>query len=389
MHVDVEKLLESEEFQRRCEEMAARLATLQIDRIICPAHQCARAIAAFLAKQLQVPYTPVDEDTLLSRAGTPPLSEVRRGSRILVVDDVVITGHRLTGYQRALHDAGLVGHAGGVELTYAVAVARPPSTTAMQGIRDMVPPGRFFAAAEFLLPDWQDERDCPWCVELRLLESHAALVDRHATLAARKDVLLDRSTGLWSDLFLPWGQGSSAWPSHPAETLEEWNRRFEWLERVEPRFSSRLSWDLGPGSVFGAPSEIGLYVTIAGAVQALRSSGELHADDYQTPLSKVLDPYLYLRGRFYDPIVIASILRASQRHDLRATRIEKLLRRATGEKLFYGVYSELRSELVFAMSTGKLPRPYEVGTKRAELFSSAQPGIGAFLQSILAGRPGE
>ena len=120
-------------------------------------------------------------------------------------------------------------------------------------------------------------------------------------------------------------------------------------------------------------------------MQGLRSAGDLHFDEYQSPLAKVLDPYLYLRGRFYDPIVISCILRSAQRHDLRTSSIEKLLRRAVGEKLSHRMYAELRSEVLLAITLGKLPRPFELKSKRRELFNSGEPGIRSLLQVAVSG----
>lgn len=139
--------------------------------------------------------------------------------------------------------------------------------------------------------------------------------------------------------------------------------------------------------MFGTPtSEADLFVTVASAAQELRSSDELHPDDYHQPLAKVLDPYLYLRGRYYDPVIIASILRSTRRHDLRASSVENLLRRAVAEKLQHSVYRELRGELLLAIAHGKLPRPHELRTDRA-LFTAGEAGVTAWLRALVAHSP--
>jgi hypothetical protein len=250
------------------------------------------------------------------------------------------------------------------------------------GIREMVPRNNFFFAASFLLPDWEDEEDCPWCQELEMLKGHPALLDRHSELRDRYDLLASKTIGINRELFLRWGPSRQPWASSGL-TREDWDERSKWLESAEPRTEIDLSFDLGPGSVFGTPTEADLFATVASSIQVLRSEGKLHTDEYQQPLAKVLDPYLYARGRYYDPIILAAVLRASRRHDLRSTAVEKLLRRAMAEKLQYAVYRELRAELLLAIGQGKLPRPYELRTDRS-LFSGGQEGIVAWLQALVA-----
>ena len=187
IHIDVERLLESDGFRRRCKEMVVRLARSRIDAIVCPDHPAATALAVFMAEAgLNCPVFPVEEHQLARAvASTPQLQELQR---LLIVDDVAITGHRMSGYQRALHDSALVAHKDGVDLWYAVGVARPPSESLMIGLKNMVPKGHFMAAAEFLLPEWQDEPDCPWCLELGVFDAHPEIVARHPSLRARHDL---------------------------------------------------------------------------------------------------------------------------------------------------------------------------------------------------------
>lgn len=383
IHFDVSMLLQSDSFKKRCREIAARVAPRGVRRILCPDHPGAISLAQFYAALLEVPFTPVDERFLLERIATDPLSSLVGGGTIAVVDDVAITGHRLAGYQRALHDCGLVAHSGGIEFLYMVGVARPPTAQALMGLRDMAPERELNAVVELLIPDWQDNVNCPWCIEKRLLEDHPVLVERYESLRHRYDHLCSEESGLRENLFLRWKTDPPEWRRRVV-TEKDWEAEFRWLQEVEPRVRLDLSWDLGPGSVFGAPAEVPLFITVAGAVQTLRSSGELHDEDYQLPLAKVLDPYLYMRGRFYDPVVVAAILRAVSRHDVRATAIEKLLRRAVGEKLVNDLYQELRSELMLAIGTGKLPRPVEL--RQRALFAGGDPGQTAFLRALTGGR---
>jgi hypothetical protein len=79
------------------------------------------------------------------------------------------------------------------------------------------------------------------------------------------------------------------------------------------------------------------------------------------PVARILDPYLYFRGRFYANLIVACIIRSARRRDLRTVAIEQLLRQTCGERLEEQESLELRAELILAMSEGKLPWPQEIG----------------------------
>ena len=94
----------------------------------------------------------------------------------------------------------------------------------------------------------------------------------------------------------------------------------------DPEYVGRF-WELGPRSVFGGVQGADLAVSVAAAIQRLRgerrqTDGTWQESDldeiFHSPLAKVLDPSLYLAGRYYEPVIVASILRASKRHDIGA-----------------------------------------------------------------------
>lgn len=144
VYIDVERLLETPSFQRRCREMAARIAPTRPDAILTPDHNAGASLATFVAAELRIPAFRLSEAQLANRIGADQYSPLRTAQRVLLVDDVSITGHRLIGYRRALHDAGVVGHGSSVRLMFAVGVFRPPTMAAEAGIREMVEPGSFF-----------------------------------------------------------------------------------------------------------------------------------------------------------------------------------------------------------------------------------------------------
>lgn len=241
-------------------------------------------------------------------------------------------------------------------------VARPSSGDGMEGVADYV--GRAnVAAVEYIeLPNWGAD-ECPWGRELALLSHHRA---DHQLSEGLKHCLArveDVRTGLTEELFLPASTRAGG-------TVRALSRRsvtraqFQAAEQaLPPEFRVNREYtfsELGQGSIFGANlGEVWLFVAVAASIQNLRSSKRL-SERSQYPLSRVLDPHLYFLGRFYANLIIACILRASRRRDLRTVDIEPVLRRAAGERLREPESLELRTELILAMTEGKLPWPQEM-----------------------------
>jgi len=376
IHVDVQRLLGHHMFKRRLREAGLKIPR-PVDVVLTPEHSAAKAIGMVLARQLSAHPVSADEMNLF-RLDAARRDRLLRARRIVIADDVAISGTRLSAYQRALHEAGVVSHRENVDLWGVVGVARPPSTEARRGIQDLLG-SQLLAVEDLLLPDWESEDECPWCVELERMNAHIETIGRHPTLRARHERLLESNVGLDHDLFLQWSipvseakrrRGRSAW--------EDEARRIE----AEQATMRKISWDLGPNSIFGELQEVEVFTAVAASLQALRDQGDLHPGELQTPLAKVLDPYLYLLGRFYDPVIVASLLRAGRRHDFRAARVERLLTRAVGLKLRDSTYQSLRAELLLAVSLGKLPRPDEIASRRKELLSG-EPGTCALLAALL------
>ncbi len=212
--------------------------------------------------------------------------------------------------------------------------------------------GFFHSIDELFLPNWGQE-DCPWCWELNRLKN---LPDRAAITPAmrRRYLALERTaSGLSGGLFLHWSS----------------------------RGALKTALRLGPRSIFGERlSDVELFVSVASAMQTLRSSGEL-SEHYVTPLARVLSPTFYLRGRYYDAIITAAILRCGARHDLRSTMTDAKLISALTQRLRERASVELRSEILLAIAQGKLPKvPF--GEEDRD-FWRGEPGVCAFLRSLL------
>jgi hypothetical protein len=229
---------------------------------------------------------------------------------------------------------------------------------------------------EMLLPDWQ-AADCPWCIELDQLASSP--IEEGSLLWARRELLRSsvHSSGLEHDLFIPWS------PAHTFGHAEG--------EVLPPPMEAALAGlavdelELGPRSVFGnLRTEAQVFVAVASAVQELRANGTPDSpgaglsESFTSPISRVLTPESYLSGRYYAPVILGSILRATRRFDLRATAIESRLRQQVGERLSDPA-SAARAEILYAIGAGQLPRPSELADP--EVMSGGDPSVLEFLRS--------
>ena len=239
IHIDVDVLLASDTFIERLKERVAPLAG-KIDVVLSPNHQAAKALSIKVANQLGVPYINIDETDL--KSARPDIAFFKS---ILLVDDVVVTGHRLWTYRVNLENSDLITNE--TELRYLVGVARPPSLDTLQGIKDMLHPrNSLYRIEELFLPNWQN-RDCPWCWELGQIKNAGAIGRSSSLMQARYEHLCNKLEGMQSDIFLHWS-------------------------------SDTTKLRLGDGSIFGPKSmtEAELFASVAGAMQNLRNAGKLN-----------------------------------------------------------------------------------------------------------------
>lgn len=354
VYLEVLDLVDHPEFRKA---LGARLAALGSTDIVvvCPHHPAAIELASVVRSELGCERIICDEDQLHRLDGTK--REILAGARrILIVDDVVITGARLRGYRQHLLDTGFLGGDSPPEIHLLVGVARVDDNTRIRGIADMVDdPGHFHPVETVLLPHW-DDSDCPWCFELALLRSSRDPEAPHSeTLAERFYALTDTQHGLHKNLFLPWGRQATNWGT--------------------PR------WELGPGSIFHTDTEGELYAAVASAVQSLRAAGDLR-ETFAPPLSKVLDPIYWMDGRYYDAILTACLLRSTRRHDLRATPVDAELIRGLDSRLADSQFRPLRAELLLASGRGHLPTPSPNVLSRVLLDPEADPAVATMISGL-------
>jgi hypothetical protein len=302
IHLATERLSESSSFQASFVEKLGTLASAPM-LIVTPPHQpgCWMALRAAEFFRSKGTDCLVYEHPNLYLSPDPRNSEeceLRRmlqsageNDSLLILDDVCITGTRLSQYQRYVRSEGFKGR-----IDYLVGIARPnrpEKWTRLQrylGYRGSGRPRHTVDAVEFiLLPDWRDN-DCPWCREKRLYERWS-MVAPLPDLFVERLGLLSRSmaTGLINDLF-------AAIPGLP-------------------------EMKLGPSSLFTAEraNQAEVFAAVAASLQYLRSeppSDRPPLGPRHFPVSTVLNHEDYLRSKWTDSILRATFFRAASSDEL-------------------------------------------------------------------------
>jgi hypothetical protein len=322
IHIDASRLITTKAFKER---LGAKVAEVgEVDILLAPDHKVAVELARQIEGMLDVPLVIADETQLpgLDGAERAALAGARR---ILLVDDVVITGTRIRGYRHFLRSCEFSKPDSEVHMI--VGVARPADNTHLRGIAEMT--DHFHPVETLLLPNWE-ESDCPWCWESEILARAAPSLPASQQIASRIETLEDRKHGLQHGLYLPWSAGGDRLPVG--------------------------TWELGPGSIFDAETEAEMFAVVASSVQSLRAAGDL-SDRLTHPLAKILNADLWLDGRFYDPVITAAILRATRRHDLRNASDDLQLTKRLQGRLTEPASRQLRGELILAVARDRLPTP--------------------------------
>jgi hypothetical protein len=323
VYVDVLPLLGHPDFLGGLERELGEVD--EVDLILCPEHDAARALAAVVSDHVGLPVLEADPQRLLELQ--PEEAELLRAARrVLVVDDVVITGTRLRHYRNMLHREGVAIH-DDFELHVLAGVARPSDLARLKGVMDFTHDDERFHFVELLpLPNW-GERDCPWCDELTTLGRFGSYAPTSTVLAARFRALREVRDGLAEGLYLPWLADEQG--------------------ITDPML-------LGPNSIFRAKTEPELFAAVASSLQALRNDDELN-ERFTLPVAKVLSRNFAFEGRFYDTVITACLLRATRRHDIRAALVDPALEEMVGDRLAEAAVVALHGEILFALYRRQLP----------------------------------
>ncbi|MBJ8347610.1 hypothetical protein [Antrihabitans sp. YC2-6] len=291
--------------------------------------------------------------------GNPSAKLLVAAPRVIFIDDAVITGTRIQAFRKALtrlrRDHGVDGR---VDLWALVAVARPRSDSALRGIRDIVhhtgTHKRFFQVEQLLLPNWL-QSNCSWCREIEMIDQLPSELQDYDIIAARRNTLQDED----QDHLM------FCWPT--ADLAAQWDlpsTRPAW-EDVAAQFGGRHAnrWELNRESIFGDIQGVDLLVCIASCIQRLRTSSpeeddaECDLDErFRSPVSKILDPHLYLLGRFYEPVILAAIMRAANPHDISPPEGDPALDEGLQSQIgWLTSSSEMLGELLTQVGLGVIP----------------------------------
>lgn len=315
--------------------------------IVTPPHQAGKVLGKFAQDALgevNGAYVPLYHHITLNFAGqmTAEEAEIRhqlaacsQADAILIVDDVSVTGGRLTRYQKSLRDLGYRGR-----IHYMVGIARPESDQQWQRRhrdlthRDILPKNTLDSIEHIVLPDWNEE-ECPWCRELRFYTRLRELGKSLPVELAKRQIMLGPSSmrhGLQSEIFF------------------------------NPFTSAPMKLTTGSIFLHKNTTEADLFAAIASTVQRMRT-----IDDSQRklaleyPFVTLIDPTDYLGNTFSDSIIRAGIIRAAMRSEIERLRGEDEKQRALSIKHIMldpnADSHNVSFELALAMVMRKLPRP--------------------------------
>ena len=214
IHLATERLVDLPEFRNSFMSKLAALPSAPI-LIVSPPHPAGRQLANYAMQYF------AEKGVICSVHSHPnlyfsdPLSEGERelqrslrcageDESLLVLDDVCITGTRLSQYQRYIRSEGFKGR-----IDYMVGIARPRSLETWTKLRRYLSyrrsgrPRHTVTEIEFILfPDWR-ESECPWCKEMRLYEGWAVAGYLPDQLVKRLQLLSgSMASGLTNELFV-------------------------------------------------------------------------------------------------------------------------------------------------------------------------------------------
>jgi hypothetical protein len=334
IYPEISALLKQDCFKERLRTKLAGLDK-RPELIVIPPHGAGRELAEFASAflgsipvrehlDLVFPREPsAQEEDLLRK-----LQAMNDSSAILVLDDVSVTGNRLSRYQRSLRDF-FRG-----QIHYFVGLARPEKLDSWTRRTRELRYRKGFALKHtvttvelLVLPDW-DEACCPWCAEQRLYRKLAFQNGELPALLARRNADLAASESL-------------AFVAHPSDFIFRLTKN-----------SLFAPVDSSPATVFAA---------VCSALQQLRTESNatrsLAHHDY--PQVNSLDPQDYLGTTFTDPILRVAILRATHRSELERVSAEHEAERGQAARLLLvsadATERCLAIELLLAMSLRKLP----------------------------------
>lgn len=314
---DVPKLLADPWFRERCIDA---LRSMYGERpgpelVLIPKHACTDALSA-LAREA---FPGVEGASIVVAAGDWEDAIGNDLREVLLIDDALISGETLVRLHRAVYE-----RAREARISAFVAINRPSDQADLEHTRlrfsqrprqggTRPEPGLHFAQC-LLLPD---ESACPWCVERDLLERRLGDLKgpAHGFVTARL-ARLRATTGMQSPLL---------------------------LEGVTHK-------KMG-GSFIGDLGEVAAFAAVSAFAQNLHF--ELEQDRADETIKVVDLPFLL--HAFFDPIIVAGLLRTLPARDLRDPGGEPLVARTIRDRARYYSADTIAELALAAICGGRVP----------------------------------
>ena len=222
IYIDVIEMLKNRYFATKFRKIIRDL-TPAPKIILVPPHYAGRELARIASEQLKqilgtppkiikrldldIPFDGSNDAKAVTelKAIHKQIKLVNKNESLLVLDDVMTTGSRFLGYQKELRKLKFKG-----QIHYRAGVCRTASEDDRQSIARILKPNNFGCShtldfvEKIILPNW-DDRDCPLCIESRLLDEliKENKIQPNSLLSNRATLLRSQtSQGLVDDVFL-------------------------------------------------------------------------------------------------------------------------------------------------------------------------------------------
>lgn len=341
VQIDVGKMLEKhDEFRQRCLAKLRVLSPPQL--VVIPKHGCSEVLKQLVLEA----YENLDpDDVLIGGVGdqAPELDgRLDQDIHVLVVDDALVSGATLVSLHRHIHSVRQDD--GEAAISIFVPLSRPSSPGDHKHVaRHVFPPerqgdglikGGLHFAYDLLLPD---ATECPWCREKEFLEE-------------RLDDL-------------------------SAENRQMANARIDRLRKLEPPLlpCGKAEEPKTRGSFFGTLEPRAAFAAVSAYAQQMRCKMD---EDRHDETIKIVDVPLLLQA-FFDPIIVAAMLRTFQVRDLRDPGAAPEVARTISENI-KGYEPATIAELALAATEGKLP----AATVRQLLRERGEDWTGLYLELL-------
>lgn len=350
-YVDVGTLLDNQEFLG---EIRKKLSDLdpKPDLILAPRHPVAARLASIASEFLGV----ASYQIALPLSETPDdvKDALTRAECILVIDDLMITGSRLSQFNGSFReDHALCPKI--KNICFLALIAIPSSSMEYQRSKDGLVSAHGWTSTlqhlhQIVLPPWHHPADCPWCIEERILsdliESEELL---ESGLNSRLTMLANKRDGLTDLCF-----------DRPAQTA------------VFPKFGDQ-SPILPAGS-----TGLQLAFSCASAVQQLREDPDKPLDSSGFPAPSLIAKRVFAKN-YTEKLIWIAMLRSLRREEI-SEELAEFIRSEFTHAVRSNKDRFIVRELVIAALSGKVGQLYD-DAQTTEVFECAGISIASAMAS--------